>query len=74
MSTAKLAPGRRRNNSIDSYQPIQLPSPEIGERELRSQVEHKFLEMNEVHDRIRGEFLQSHNDKRGQNRRPILEV
>jgi hypothetical protein len=62
MSPAKLAPGRR--GKINLNQPRENRLPEISEKDLRSQVEHKFVEMNEVHDRIRGEFLQSHNEQR----------
>ena len=36
---------------------------EISEPDLRSQVEHKFVEMSEAHDRIRGEFLHSHGEE-----------
>jgi hypothetical protein len=60
MRPAKLAPGR----NIDLNEPYMNGSPEVNESELRSQVEDKFVEMSEAHDRIRGEYLQSQREKR----------
>jgi hypothetical protein len=34
---------------------------EVSEPDLRSQVEYKFVEMTEAHDRIRKQFLKSHD-------------
>jgi hypothetical protein len=63
MLAGRIAPGRRRAH-VDLNPTYIDASSEMGEGDLRSQVEHKFVEMSETHDRIRGEFLQSQRQKR----------
>ena len=64
MSAARIAPGRCHPNT-DAERSNVDGCLEISEPDLRSQVEHKFVEMTEAHDRIRGEFLQSHDQNNG---------
>ena len=61
MRRAKLAPGR--NNDLNPPYKNNNGAPEISENNLRSQVEHKFEEMIQSHDRIREEFFTSQREK-----------